>query len=144
MNAEESENCILIQGPEYVMKSTGTRWDLYLLKVVNKGKENQKYEFKPAGFGLQFDTCIKDIISYRTKLRCKSASKEGDLELKRIMKIWMEEKAKLLSILELNDEEWGTLTKLNRIPLEKLKQRDLIEAEVDEINEDDEDNDIED
>lgn len=136
---EKSENSIIIQGPEYIMKNSGNSWDLYFLKVVNKGKEDQKYEFKPAGFGLRFETCIKDIITYRTKLRSKQSSKEGDVELKRLMKVWMEEKAKLLSVLELDDDEWSNLSCLKRIPMDKLKQRDLVDAEVtNPIEEDDE------
>lgn len=136
MNNEEL-SCIQIQGPEYVIRSSGTSWDLYLLKVVNKGKENQKFEFKPEGYGLKFETCLMKIIFYRTKLRSKSL-KKGDEDLIKLMKIWMEEKTKLLSILNLNEEEWSKLSSLKKIPFEQLKQRDLIEAEIDESVNDEE------
>lgn len=125
----EELSCIQIQGPEYVIRNSGTSWDLYLLKVVNKGKENQKFEFRPEGYGLKFETCLLKIISYRTKLRGKSL-KKGDEDLIKYMKIWMEEKTKLLSILDLNDEEWAKVTRLKKIPLDQLKQRDLVDAEV--------------
>ena len=143
MNAEEeSKGYIQIQGPEYILRSSGLgfSWDLYLLKVVNKGKENQKYEFKPAGFGLKFETCIKYIINYRVKSRSKSLGKGGDNDIKKLMKIWMEEKTKLLSILDLSNDEWSNLSCLKKIPLEQLKQRDLIDAEVIEASDDEEDN----
>lgn len=127
------ENCIQIQGPEYIIRSSGyniSSWDLYLLKVVNKGKENQKYEFKLDGYAMSLELCLKHIINYRTLIRSKSLGKGGDEDLKKIMKIWIEEKTKLLSILNLNEEEWSALSSIKKIPLEKLKQRDLIEAEI--------------
>ena len=130
----EELSCIQIQGPEYVIRSSGTSWDLYLLKVVNKGKENQKFEFRPEGYGLKFETCLLKIISYRTKLRGKSL-KKGDEDLIKYMKIWMEEKTKLLSVLNLNEKEWSTISSLKKIPFEQLKQRDLIEADIDDSEE---------
>ena len=136
------ENCIQIQGPEYIIRSSGysiSSWDLYLLKVVNKGKENQKYEFKPSGYAMSLESCLKDIINYRTLIRSKSLGKGGDEDLKKIMKIWIEEKTKLLSILNLNEKEWSALSSIKKIPLEQLKQRDLIEAEIVEAP-DEEDN----
>ena len=142
MSSEEL-SCIQIQGPEYVIRSSGTSWDLYLLKVVNKGKENQKFEFKPEGYGLKFETCLMKIIFYRTKLRSKSL-KKGDEDLIKLMKIWMEEKTKLLSILNLNEKEWSALSSLKKIPFEQLKQRDLIEAEIDESVNDEEETEEED
>jgi hypothetical protein len=138
----DEKPCIQIQGPEYVIRSSGygiSRWDLYLLKVVNKGKENQKYEFKPAGYAMSLESCLKDIINYRTLIRSKSLGKGGDEDLKKIMKIWIEEKTKLLSILNLNEKEWSALSSIKKIPLEQLKQRDLIEAEIVEAP-DEEDN----
>ena len=130
----EELSYIQIQGPEYVIRNSGTSWDLYLLKVVNKGKENQKFEFKPEGYGLKFETCLLKIISYRTKLRGKSL-KKGDEDLIKYMKIWMEEKTKLLSVLNLNEKEWSTISSLKKIPFEQLKQRDLIEADIDDSEE---------
>ena len=131
----DEKPCIQIQGPEYVIRSSGydiSRWDLYLLKVVNKGKENQKYEFKPAGYGMSLESCLRDIINYRTLIRSKSLGKGGDEDIKKLMKIWMEEKTKLLSVLNLNEKEWSVLSSLKKIPFEQLIKRDLIEAEIDE------------
>lgn len=131
----DEKPCIQIQGPEYVIRSSGydiSRWDLYLLKVVNKGKENQKYEFKPAGYAMSLESCLKDIINYRTLIRSKSLGKGGDEDIKKLMKIWMEEKTKLLSVLNLNEKEWSVISSLKKIPFEQLIKRDLIEAEIDE------------
>jgi len=144
MNSEETVNCIQIQGPEYVIRNTGWHsWDLYLLKVVNKGKPDQKFEFKPAGFGMKFESCLRDIIFYRTKIRSKNLGKGGDEDLKKLMKIWMEEKTKLLSVLDLDEKEWSMLSCLKKIPLDQLKQRDLIDAEIAEVKEDNDDEEIE-
>ena len=49
----------------------------------------------------------------------------------------MEEKTKLLSILDLNEKEWSTISSLKKIPFEQLKQRDLIEADIDDSDEED-------
>ena len=140
---EEPKNYIQIKGPDYLIRNTpgiSFNWDLYLLKVVNKGKPNEKYEFKSAGYSRRLESCIKDIIAYRTQIRGKKLS-QGDADLMKIMKIWMEEKTKLLSVLDLNEEEWAKVSRLKKIPLEQLKQRDLVDAEVVETSdEDDEDN----
>lgn len=136
---EEVSKCIQIQGPEYVIRnSQGFRWDLYLLKVVNKNKKDvaEKFAFKLEGYGLTLERCIEKIISYRTKLRGKSLRK-GDEDLIKMMKLWLEEKTKLLSVMNFSEEEWNKITCLNRIPLDKLMQRDLIEAKV--VTEDDDD-----
>lgn len=138
----DEKPCIQIQGPEYVIRSSGcniSRWDLYLLKVVNKGKENQKYEFKPAGYAMSLESCLKNIINYRTLIRSKSLGKGGDEDIKKLMKIWMEEKTKLLSILNLNEKEWSVLSSLKKIPFEQLKQRDLIDAEIIEASDEEDD-----
>ena len=47
----------------------------------------------------------------------------------------MEEKTKLLSVLNLNEKEWSTISSLKKIPFEQLKQRDLIEADIDDSEE---------
>ena len=88
---------------------------------------------------MSLESCLRDIINYRTLIRSKSLGKGGDEDLKKLMKIWVEEKTKLLSILNLNEKEWSVLSSLKKIPFEQLKQRDLIEAEIDEsINNDEE------
>ena len=51
----------------------------------------------------------------------------------------MEEKTKLLSTIDYTEEEWSKLTKLKRIPLDQLKQRDLVEAEIVDSSDEDED-----
>ena len=138
---EEPKNYIQIKGPDYLIRNNpgvSFAWDLYLLKVVNKGKPTEKYEFKPAGYSRKLESCIRDIIAYRTQIRGKKLS-QGDADLIKIMKIWMEEKTKLLSVLDLNDEEWAKVTRLKKIPLDQLKQRDLVDAEVVEES-DEEDN----
>ena len=52
----------------------------------------------------------------------------------------MEEKTKLLSILDLSNDEWSNLSCLKKIPFEQLKQRDLIDAEIIEVSDNEEDN----
>lgn len=138
---EETSKCLQIQGPEYVLRNdSGFLWDLYLLKVVNKGKPNQKYEYKSAGYGLSLERCVRKIIGYRVKLRSKNL-KQGDKDLITLLKMWMEEKTKLLSLFNLNEEEWSKVSNLKRIPLDKLVQRDLIDADIasDEDDEETED-----
>lgn len=41
------------------------RFDLELIKTVNKGKENERQEFDNAGYGLTLESALKRIIHSR-------------------------------------------------------------------------------
>lgn len=41
------------------------RFDLELLHTVNKGKSNERKEFKIYGYGLSLEKAIKSVIMYR-------------------------------------------------------------------------------
>jgi hypothetical protein len=67
MNPDEEGNSrgLLIQGSDFVLRNldeASNSYDLYLLKVVNKGKENQKYEFKIYGYGMSLGSALHHII----------------------------------------------------------------------------------
>ena len=53
-------------------------FDLELLYVVNKGKSNERTEFKNVAYGISLETAIKKIVHY--KVNCKH--KEEAIKLK--------------------------------------------------------------
>lgn len=135
MNPDEESNCrgIVIQGSDFVLKNldeASNYYDLYLLKVVNKGKENQKYEFKIYGYGMSLGSALQRIIQYRVRKRKGVFKGSGDEGLVQYYKIWMEEKAKLLAVFDFTPEEWGKLTQLKRIKIEEIKKTAPVEAEI--------------
>lgn len=53
-------------------------FDLELLYVINKGKANERLEFKNSAYGISLDTAIRKIAHYR--VNCKH--KEEAIKLK--------------------------------------------------------------
>lgn len=50
------------------------RFNLELLYVVNKGKSNERMEFKQCGYGLTLDYAIKKIAHYMVELKHKDTA----------------------------------------------------------------------
>lgn len=46
-------------------------FDLELLYVINKGKANERLEFKNSAYGISLDTAIRKIAHYRVNCRHK-------------------------------------------------------------------------
>lgn len=141
MNPDEegSGRGLLIQGSDFVLRNldeASNAYDLYLLKVVNKGKENQKYEFKIYGYGMSLGSALHHIIQYRVRKRKGVFKGNGDEGLIQYYKIWMEEKVKLLSVFDFTPEEWGRLTQLKRVKIEEIKKAAPVEAEIVDNNDD--------
>lgn len=47
------------------VKDSGDRFDLELLKVINKGKKTERSEFKIVAYGVTIEQAIKHIINNR-------------------------------------------------------------------------------
>lgn len=58
-----------------------TRFDLELLYVVNKGKNNERTEFRNAGYGLSLESAIRKI----TMSRIGNKYGEGTISLKQFL-----------------------------------------------------------
>jgi hypothetical protein len=132
-----SSKGLLIQGSDFVLKAideASYAFDLYLLKVVNKGKENQKYGFKIYAYGVELSSAINHIIQYRVRKRQSKFTGKGDEGLVNYYKIWCEEKTKLLKLFDFSEEEWKSLTRIKKATLEINKERHEAEqAEKDKI-----------
>lgn len=50
------------------VKDSGDRFDLELLKVVNKGKETERQEFKNVAYGVTIESAIKYIANARVSI----------------------------------------------------------------------------
>lgn len=124
---------IQIQGSDFVLRcldEASNFYDLYLLKVVNKGKENQKYEFKLYGYGMTLGSALQRIIQYRVRKRKGSFKGNGDDGLKQYLQLWLEEKTKLLAVFDFTPEEWAKLTRMKRVKIEEIKKPKPVEAEL--------------
>lgn len=47
------------------VSTSGNKFDLEVLYTVNKGKSNERQEFKNIAYGISIDTAIHYIINYR-------------------------------------------------------------------------------
>ena len=47
------------------VKESGLLFDLELLKVINKGKENERTEFKNIAYGITIESALKYIANAR-------------------------------------------------------------------------------
>lgn len=63
------------------VKDSGDRFDLELLKVVNKGKETERQEFKNVAYGVTIESAIKYIANARV-----SAKNPKSIDLKTYLK----------------------------------------------------------
>lgn len=60
---------MIIEEKDYRLESisdSSPLFDLELLRVVNKGKDNERHELKNAAYGIPLDSAIKKIAHYRT------------------------------------------------------------------------------
>lgn len=71
-------------------------FDLELLYTVNKGKSNERIEFRNAGYGLTLESAIRRIIMSRIA----SKHGEGTISLKEFLGEFKEEIKKIKQICE--------------------------------------------
>lgn len=73
------------------VKDCNDRFDLEILKTVNKGKENERQEFKVVAYGITLDSAFK----YVTNARLSESSDTVDL------KTYMQEYKSIMEELKL-------------------------------------------
>lgn len=69
-------------------------FDLELLRYVNKGKENQREEFKNEAYGIPLSAALKRIISYRI------LNGDETISLQEYLKLYKDETSKLENLLK--------------------------------------------
>lgn len=74
------------------VSDTSDRFDLDLLRIVNKGKANERAEFKNEAYGISLVNAMKKIILYRMNLKSETLSlkeflKEYKIESEKICKL---------------------------------------------------------
>lgn len=74
---------------------SSTRFDLELLYTVNKGKDNERTEFKNAGYGFSLESALHKVISSRIE------KKHEVISLKEYLKEFKEEKQSLKELCKL-------------------------------------------
>lgn len=75
------------------INDTSDRFDLELLHTVNKGKSNEKQEFKNVAYGISLVGAMKRIILYRMN------QKHETLSLKEFLKEYKIESEKVCKLL---------------------------------------------
>lgn len=75
------------------VSDTSDRFDLDLLHTINKGKENERQEFKNVSYGIPLELAIKKIILYRMN------QKHETLSLKEFLKEYRIESEKVCKLL---------------------------------------------
>jgi hypothetical protein len=64
---------MVIQETDFRMIPSGVNthfWDLELLQTIKPRGGKERQEFKEAGYGMLFETCIERIAHYRTVNNC--------------------------------------------------------------------------
>lgn len=141
LKEEEVSKGLLIQGSDFALKAfneTSDLFDLYLLRVINKGKANEKLEYKIDGYAMSLNRAVQKIIQYRIRKRAAVLKGPGDEGLIKYFKLWCEEKHKLLSLFDLTPEEWEHLTSLKRFRPEEVKKPRKKKGEITETVEESE------
>lgn len=69
-------------------------YNLSFSTVVNKGKEDERTEYKVVSYGIPFHTCIEMIVDYRMK------NVEKELSLKEYVEKYKEEVNKIGELFE--------------------------------------------
>lgn len=68
-----------IEGNDYKMEklTDASFYNLSIITIVNAGTDKEREEFKIVGYGMPFDSCIKQIVDYRmAKLEGSYSPKE--------------------------------------------------------------------
>ena len=79
---------MIIQGPDFrlIFSESGVlQFDLELLQTINKGKKNERSEFKLEGYAYSLERVIKKIVQYRLD------KKEETVDLKEFLKQFKEQ-----------------------------------------------------
>ena len=76
---------------------SSSHYDLELLYIVNKGKNNERTEFRNVGYGLSLESAIRRIIRYRIGNKYK----EEAITLKQFLEAFKEEAEKIKQMCEL-------------------------------------------
>ena len=76
---------------------SSSRYDLELLYIVNKGKNNERTEFRNVGYGLSLESAIRRIIRYRIGNKYE----EEAITLKQFLEAFKEEAEKIKQMCEL-------------------------------------------
>ena len=79
---------MIIQGPDFRLtfsESGVLQFDLELLQTINKGKKNERSEFKLEGYAYTLESVFKKIIQYRLD------KKEETVDLKEFLKQFKEQ-----------------------------------------------------
>lgn len=113
---------ISLQGPDFILEfKSGCydefpylgRGDLFLPKIINKGKNNERIEFKIAPSG-KLPDCLNQIILFRIKNSNDNVFKsKGDEGLSLFLDRFKEEREKLFQSLNYSEEEWLNLLEFN-------------------------------
>ena len=83
-----------IEGEDFILTPINEHslgFDLELLQTINKGKENERKEFKNVAYALPLDVAVKKIIAYRISKK----SGNSVLKLEDYIKQFIEESKKL-------------------------------------------------
>lgn len=89
---------MIIEGPDFklIPVKDSDKFDLEMIKVVNKGKANERTEFDVVGYGYALDRAVRIIIMQRL------SQKENVLDLQEFLKAYRNELTTLQEQYKLN------------------------------------------
>ncbi len=81
---------MIIKNDDYILKQISEDslfWDLTFSKIVNKGKDTERIEFKDPIYGISMETAKKRIALWRTNKKLKEETNPEEFR-----KVYLQEK----------------------------------------------------
>lgn len=81
---------MIIKNDDYILKQISEDslfWDLTFSKIVNKGKDTERIEFKDPIYGISMETAKKRITLWRTNKKLKEETNPEEFR-----KVYLQEK----------------------------------------------------
>lgn len=90
---------MIIEEADFTLKpinDVSPLFDLELLRVVNKGKDSQREEFKLEAYGIPMEAALKKVAHYRA---CKKFGSKDTITLKAYIEAFCEAQQELTRIV---------------------------------------------
>lgn len=97
---------MIIEEKDFRLESTTDSslfFDLELLRIINKGKDNEREEFKNEAYGLTIDSAIKRIANYRIS----NKHQKDALDIKTYFEEFKQEIEKLLQVCDFTKQNFS-------------------------------------
>ena len=101
VEVKDKKQYYTIEEHDFKMESTNSNdirfFDLYFMHIVNKGKENERQEFKLDGYGYQLKTCLRKIAV----MRAGNSSQKEFKSFKEFVQVYLKQVAEVQKLFDM-------------------------------------------